>query len=403
IQSNCYSDCEIDEDCSEGDGCYLRVCRPLCEFENTACPAKSYCATADGETGYCMPMAATSGKQTDVEGSFLLSTDRLSLSNMTDSASFTVFNNAPMPMKFIVRKVSHTELTDDGAETDEEMPLFWTRVASGGVAACEEDDGSGGDGASGNDGGASSDEENVAIDVLIEGQGATAELTLCDIVNDTIAVWNGVIEVGNDQLGYQQIRLDYKSSPDGQWSGKIYYFANFGADNLDEWLEDKTSEKLASVGNALIWRWAALRRGQITLENFRAALTSTKTGSWSWATVQESCPEPMGACYPYKDEDGMESFTNDIYERPIPSGMAELPVTLNLRVDPDDDKLLKGKIVSSETLHYAGDPAIQIALESASNECVSDTLGACLNYVSKIGAEIVVGGRYLPDPSDSSC
>ncbi|MCP4659892.1 MAG: hypothetical protein GY856_31195, partial [bacterium] len=46
---------------------------------------------------------------------------------------------------------------------------------------------------------------------------------------------------------------------------------------------------------------------------------------------------------------------------------------------------------------------IQIALESASNECVSDTLGACLNYVSKIGAEIVVGGRYLPDPSDSSC
>ncbi|MCP4664015.1 MAG: hypothetical protein GY856_52195, partial [bacterium] len=47
IQSNCYSDCEIDEDCSEGDGCYLRVCRPLCEFENTACPAKSYCATAD--------------------------------------------------------------------------------------------------------------------------------------------------------------------------------------------------------------------------------------------------------------------------------------------------------------------------------------------------------------------
>ncbi|MCP4676203.1 MAG: hypothetical protein GY854_11985, partial [Deltaproteobacteria bacterium] len=396
IQFKCYSDCELDEECPDGKTCYLRVCRPTCDFDEATCPSKSYCDTADGETGNCMPMASAGGEQQQAEGSFLLSTDRLNLSNMKDSAAFTVINNGPMPLKFYVRKVKHTEFTDKGPVDDTEMPLFWTSAVHGDIDACE-------DGAQNEDGGAVNDDENVLVSVLIEGNGAKAILSFCNAANENLPMWNGIIEVGNDALGWQQIRMDYTSDPDGQWAGKIYYFANFGTDNLDGWLEDKNSESLASVGNALIWRWAAVRRGQITLDNFMAALQSTKTGSWSWATVEERCPEPMGACYPYSDYDGMESFSNDIYERPIPSGIAELPVSLNLRMDPDDDKRLIGRINSEETMHYAGDPAISFDMETATNGCAANIGGACLNYIANMSAEVVVGGRYLPDDSDTTC
>jgi len=244
--------------------------------------------------------------------------------------------------------------------------------------------------------------------MLVPGEGGSADIVLGNATNENLAIWNGTIEIGNQQLGYQKVSLNYTSRPEGQWSGTMYYFANFGTDNLAEWIADKDTEKgddlLANVVNAIIWRWGALRRGHISFDNFVAAVEAMKTGSWKWPNVQDRCPEPLGACYLYDDPDGLESFTNDLQGRPIPTGMSELPIVMNLHQDPAaDPKLLTGKVVSSEAMHYAGYPQVDLSMAAELTECSAELEGTCINYITDMQAQVIVGGRYYPGAADRGC
>ncbi|MEO1268221.1 MAG: hypothetical protein AAFX99_08990, partial [Myxococcota bacterium] len=58
-----------------------------------------------------------------------------------------------------------------------------------------------------------------------------------------------------------------------------------GADTWSETRDD--SEIQGRIGNALVQRWAAFRRGVITWDEFMAVLTATRTGSWDYANVKE--------------------------------------------------------------------------------------------------------------------
>lgn len=220
-----------------------------------------------------------------------------------------------------------------------------------------------------------------------------------------------MLEVTSERLGTQQIRLTYASRPEGQWAGKVYYFGNFGTEGLAEWMavKDNASQApaaLQNVHNAFVQKWGGLRLASITVDEFLAVLTSTQSESWKWPTMQPpSCPK--AACYPYVPPSGggpgYGEYSDNLDSYPVPSGLVELPIVINLRPDGSDDKRYTGKISSADTLHYAGDPSLALTFAFEPAQCASGISGGCINYVQSFQANIAVGGRYLPEPGASSC
>ncbi len=424
----CHSNCNTDSECAASESCYRRVCRLECSSisEQGDCPDGEYCKTTDGTDGYCMPLTETTEIATQSLGAFEVSTTMLRFSNVADSQTFTVVNNSSKPARLEVRKKSHVEFTDEGPLEEVDMPLFWLDVVipeanllSQSATSDDEreqpSDAEPSDGESDSSSDAASD-ETAAEDIpdpylqlmLLGADGGEVEITLAEASNENIPVWNGVIEIGNQELGYQTIDLSYVSRPEGQWVGTVYQFANFSDENLQAWVDARNTDQsqvlLEEVGNAIIWRWGAMRQGRITFENFSAAVQSMLKESWKWGTVRERCHEPMGACYLFDDPDGLESFTNNLSSRPIPSGLTELPIAMNLRQQPGgSDMVLQGKILTSDTMHYPGDPTIELNLSAGMTGCAEELNGTCLNYITDLEIGGVVGGRYYPESIGSEC
>ncbi len=384
IESKCYSDCTLDSDCAADEGCYRHVCKKTCSSRTDSCPEDTYCSTLDGENGFCMPLAPSEddGEEVSMEeviGSFSLNKTSMRLSTVQNQRSVVITNWAPMAMDFTVRKVSHTEFTGDGVVIDTENPLYWMHMGQDAdIAQVEE------------------------FTLLVDGDGGEGMITFGEATTEDLPVWNGTVEVFNETLGSQQITLTYASRPDGQWAGKIYYFGNFGTQGLAEWAADKgNTTLLEQVHNAFIQKWGAFRIGNITLDNFMAVLTATRTESWNWASMKPpNCPK--AACYPFDNGLGYGEYSDNLDSNPIPTGMVELPVALNL-LQGTAATDMSGKISSADTLHYAGDPAISLAFELDPSECASGVSSACLDFIASLSADIVVGGRYLPSPSDITC
>ena len=40
--------------------------------------------------------------------------------------------------------------------------------------------------------------------------------------------------MSNERMGTRDLRLSYVSLPEGQWSGRMFYFANFPEQKIDE-------------------------------------------------------------------------------------------------------------------------------------------------------------------------
>ncbi len=379
VDSRCKSDCDFDSDCGAGEGCYRHVCRPSCTAWTDACGEHSYCNTLDGDYGFCLPLAPSEAQSPDSIGSFELSTNTLRLSTVENSQDVVITNKTPMALEFTVRKIEHKEFTDEGIVKDAETPLYWLHMGeTGAIAQVEE------------------------FTVVVDGNEGQATITFGEADNEDVPVWNGVVEVQNEKVGTQRIDLTYASRPDGQWAGQIYYFGNFGTQNLEEWEADKSDTALLEqVHNAFIQKWGAFRLGSITFDNFMAVLTSTRTGSWDWATMQPPyCPKD--ACYPYDNSLGYGEYSDDLDSNPVPSGLVELPVALNL-TEGATAGTLTGKISTSDTLHYAGDPAITLGFAGDASACASGVGTACLAFIQDLDADIVVGGRYLPGDGVSTC
>ncbi|MCP4605608.1 MAG: hypothetical protein GY847_34655 [Proteobacteria bacterium] len=407
IDGQCASQCETDADCQEeGEGCHRKVCRQECtstsqdEDQAKTCPVDTTCEIgADGINGYCMPNCAPPVDDTvhkclnstggDVPPYELVGDDIaegfIHFNANTITTSFTLINNTQCVLDFAVRRKGHSEYTDEGIKKVEENALHWISIESGGNAS---------------EGGSELVIEQVAAD------GGEAVITISNVENEEIANWRGIIEVGTkaevrgDDLGSVDLSLSFSSGVDGQWAGKMYYFGNFGTDKLSEWRDAGfTEDALRDVGNAFIKRWGVMRRGAISLDNFMAAVSSTQNESWKWPTVQAKCP--AGGCYPFANpdenpDDGIEEYSDDLDSSPIPTGMVELPIAMNVRASEEGDNLFEGKIISNETLQYAGDPNISFTLAASADTCEQKGK-VCLNIVTETSADIVVGGRYMSD------
>jgi hypothetical protein len=381
IQGGCYSNCRYDTDCTGGRQCYKQACRTPCSTDADTCPTGTACVSTDGTAGYCMPTRAPDGvAQTEVVGTFSLSADHVAFSSSHLSGSVVITNDAPMGIEFKVRKLEHTEFGATGPVVVTTAPLNWVTLASGASAPAAVQE----------------------LTVFVDGNGGTGEIRLANAANASLSRWEGRIEISNATLGRQVVTLGYVSRPEGHWSGKMHYFGAFGDQNLDAWMVDRTSNtKLGVVGNAFVQRWGAFKNGAISWNEFQAVMTATVTGSWRWKSVSDVCT--TAACYLYDSPSGFGPYTDSFEQYPIPTAVSELPVGVNLKVDPADGLQLVGKIVSASSLHYAGDPALTVRFTADPTTCKAGVVGACLAPLQSIDARIRIGGRYATTSGDGAC
>lgn len=391
IEHRCYSDCERDRDCNPPRTCVKMVCRVACATDQPdSCAPGEFCSTTNGLTGFCMPLPASDPPTPPpVAGSFSLSQRSVDLSSLVDGGSFVITNHAPTALDFTITKVSHTEFTDEGITIVRESPLSWVLLGSDAAAPAPVPE----------------------LVVHVEGDGGKAVITIAGPANPTLARWAGALRVVNDQLGEQTVLVSFTASPEGQWTGRVYYFAKFGTTGLDDWMKDREDRgALELVQNALVRRWGALRDGYITVDEFRAALQATLTGSWRWPTVQARCPDaaapnPNAACYPYDNAAGLSVYADYEPDNPVPTGVVEFPMVMNLRAldAAAAPAVWGGRIVSSQALNYAGDPAVDLVFASDPVDCSDSLGGACVTLLESFDADVFVGGRYETDPADQGC
>lgn len=414
INGYCGGNCDIETqatDCSSGYSCFKKVCRKRCSIEqgdtdSSQCPDEYYCKTGpDGTNGICMPICQSeTTSQVDLSciqsiqtgstsafslGGTDLSSGVIGFTVDRTEASFEITNNTQCDLSFSIEKSKQAIFNEEGVLTSMDSPLDWVVL--------------------------SDDEDNTDSEgqlTLVVEANSTRTINISDVLNENFKNWSGEILVhNNENLGEETIELDFSSGSSGYWMGKMYFLANFGSDNLEEWLQDKDdATKLQAVGNAFIKRWAVLKRGEISRDNFLAMLASTLNGSWNWANVKNDCPKSNGACYPFANpeagtnDSGLENFSDNLDSDPIPSGVVELPVAMALKTSTENTDTLVGRTISRDSLHYAGDPAISIQFDGNADTC--DTTGeyqVCLNKIADLDMTVVVGGRYYAEPDGTTC
>lgn len=423
LQGGCYSNCDVNADCSTGLTCFHHTCRKSCTMtEQGSCATGTACTTDDGQNGYCMPVGHSAPTSTSLpSGGLSVPRPVLDFSNTKTTDSFVLVPSATGVQDITVRKLWHSTTSAAGVvervdapldgngkyracdPVKGECPLSWlTLTAPGGTAdqsptiafrllpGCV-------DATNGADGG------TACPSIVIGGAG-----------NTTAVKWQGELEVTSRDASVR-VQLSYVQRPDGQWTGEMYYFGTFSDIGLDGWKTNPDKSVVANVSNGLLQRWGALRTGHIDgWQEFVAVLTSTREGSWSYANVQKKCPalgQADAVCYPYSNAAGVRTYVQNPDQYPIPTGVTELPVAMNLRINPNRPDVFEGRIASTTTMHYPGNPGVKVQFvgdPSKNATCFNGGGTDCIVFLkdlTAVGAGInqlksTVGGRYA---SNGSC
>lgn len=375
----CLSDCEGDDQCTGGAVCHRRVCRlPCAHADADTCPPSTFCDAPDGQSGHCMPLPTATDH--DVRGTpveYAVSADTLDLS-AEDEARFTLTNLGRSRARFILLKAEHRL---DGEET--------VRLVAPGVDPLTVDDcGEAcplpfleiGDGR----------EFRAGFRYVVELEGgASTEIVVRAAAG--VSRWSGALEIHHESADTKRIQLAYAQEPAGRWAGTMLYFGDFEADGVDAWVADRGATQ--GIRNALVRYFAQFRAGTVRLEELTAALIAAREETWRSPAVQALCAAGS-VCFPYDNRDGFLVFSNNPNIE-VPSGPVELPFAITVRADGDDPRRLVGRIESTSTLQYAGNPAIQLTFED--NPATCDGGGDCTVHLAGLEAETVVGGRYFPE------
>lgn len=395
IADRCYSTCERDSECPMGLRCHDLVCRVPCRFPSTAenaCPAGTFCDSENGTGGVCMPLGAPDldAPAGGPPAVFDLSAATLSLGAGVTALGIEL-HDAHVPETFTVERLSHRGYDRDGNLVEEVdradggSPLDWLTLSFAGTEA--------------------PGDLEVVIDPDCEDCPAIQIGAARPPAASGVWRWEGTLAVRHPRLGQRHVTLSWCEGIDGRWSGTMSYFANFDSRGVAEWSAGDRSRAPATLRNALLLRWIAFRNGSLAggSRELSAMLSSVATGSWSQPATREACralvPSGAGACYLYDARpEGVEVFTANLDERPIPSGMMELPIALNLRAEPGAPAHFEGRIESRSSLHEAGNPAIDLTFASAPADCRG---AGCMAFVDSMSAVIGVGGRFRAD--DTGC
>jgi hypothetical protein len=334
-----------------------------------------------------MPAKAAGGSpQTRVEGTFVVSARALTFSNVKPNGSFWLINDNPSPSDFVITKKSHTGYGEQGIVTETNQdgnPLFWLEIGQRGELP-------------------TLGEFTVHLEPFSETEIAIQSAGAVE-VDELKNRWEGIIEISNHQMGTREVLLHYVSRPEGQWSGTMYYFASFRDEGLEDWM---TSKDTTSLENAFIVFWDEFAKGQRTFSQFTAMLTSTIDETWKYPWVEEygNCSLAQNACFPDDSPEGYGIYTQDLQDKPIPSGALEFPIAINIK-QKDSAASFSGRVVTDQTLHYVGDPAIILTFENDPASCTSNAKGVVICPLKSFDTKVFVGGRYLlTDPEqDPDC
>ncbi|MEL7372648.1 MAG: hypothetical protein AAFN74_27225, partial [Myxococcota bacterium] len=406
LQDGCYSNCEQSSDCAAGMTCYQKACRVPCRSAVNAdnCPAETYCYTADGENGYCRPLAGREAPQVrPVDGQLTVDADLLTLSNTNPRASFQITTNSLIAQRVQIRKLGHTLITADGErervearrdpQTGEllpcdavrgECPLAWVKLDAGNGSSLQ---------------------SQMTIEVRPDCGDQCPSILVDSSGNHRGVRWTGQLEVVSS-AGRAIVELSYIERPEGQWVGTMHYYAQFGDVGVSQWRNRTDKADTTEVKNGLLKKWGAFRRGSMDgWSEFLAILASTNSESWKFERVIEKCVGDESACYPFEGSPtGVRTYVNNEGDTPIPTGLSELPLVVNLRMPRETPHRLVGRVESRSTLHYPKNPRIEIELAadpSRADACDHRVFSDCVVPISHMAADILVGGRYTPNEGEA--
>ncbi|MBU52319.1 MAG: hypothetical protein CL920_26805 [Deltaproteobacteria bacterium] len=380
----CYSDCVGDADCLGKGRCYRYVCRLPCTTTNGACPKDQHCETDGQDKGFCVPKTKTNTSKPAAStspGSFLLSSQQLSFTNQQTTAVFELWNKSNLPVSFQIKRLQDDTPTGGNPQS----ALNWLQF---GVCASNTD--------------TSCPTLNKPLNKnnpFVIGSIASNTRILIKIANAggkpaASSIYKGSFEVDGGVLGKQVVYVEYAQSGNGQWAGKIYAFGNFNDHNLPKYSDNVSISQLK--GNAFIQRWWEFKNSAHSdsdFEAFQAALQSIKNETWRIDKALTDCAVLRNtnkgnvACYPYKgNKDGYGVLSGSLSETPVPTGISELNMAVNLQ---ETNNVLKGRIVSDQTLHYPGDPSIALTFEGTAAPSAKR-----FTQLTNIKADVYIGGRY---------
>ena len=424
MQGYCYSECNLDSDCSDGQACHMKVCRDPCQMGGADCARGTVCGDSpDNINGYCIPAVRTSTPSAAApsSGTFEVTRTEIKFSELAPNQTFTLINRSPRPETFTIEKSEHTFRRADGAVdrrrstadcTSTDCALWWLSLGTNGNPS-------------------SAREIEVEVPANCELNSSCPQVTVSRAQNLSAVSWNGRIEV-KSALGSDSIDVRYQQRLDGRWRGQMFYFSNFNAAGIDStpdgrigWLDrprafiDRRSGfNDLEVANGLIRRWGAFRTGRMDDWNeMNAVLRATESEQWRWPSVRRDCPEVDGACYLYVKSGqvgrGIKSYVGDVETTPIPAGSSSFPMAMNLYTpDPAKPGLLEGRVVSDIALHYPGDPKVEIRFAGDPTDasgCDQAVRTNCVNFleartptnnVEGLTLALAVGGRYEKGSTD---
>ncbi|MCK6573672.1 hypothetical protein L6V77_21545 [Myxococcota bacterium] len=471
VDAKCISTCERDADCDGDDEiCHRKVCRQTCSLSDGACAVGYTCnAQGDGTTGVCLfSVPATAEPRLQVDGAVQLTTPALSFSTYDTDRTFGLTNDSDEARRFVIRKVAHTITNEDGTTEERTEPDAELRCD----LPCEERERIVRERCEAEGRSDAVCNQRVAadrpfcnpavscpltwLDLYVDGRPAqraqeievqvpantTAIIHVANAAGAPGVAYSGRIEVRHPQVNTTGLDLAYTQSATGQWTGRMYYFSQFGTTGLYNtpsgcqagtpgcttgWVNLPNAapgspqqagtrdapDARQRLGNAFLEVWGAFRAERLSFTNFIAMLTSVRTGSWAFERVARDCVSTLGngrrniACYLSETGfNGLVELSANTQNDPVPSGVVELPISMNLQ--ERDGNLLAGRINSAEALHYAGDPGIEIRLASPPGTCTRSPSGACLllvdpGHAMTPAAYINVGGRIELDDPDDAC
>ncbi len=409
----CYSTCQGNNDCGGGAVCHKHVCRQPCSSTSAACAQGNYCHLVDGVAGYCMPLGPDdeNSGSTSVTGPTVYAELSASPSHFGFDASRSkntarLTNEGRFTETFIVRKQRHVKNPDEAGSTDISNQEVVAHGAGEVLPWIE----------LGLDDGAANGDQELKITL---DPGKTVVLNILVKKDKAPERWEGEIAVitadGHAKMAPKLLFLNAKGSTAGRWAGTAYYFTSFGTNGLDEWTANKTGVRTETVGNAFVQQWRKFldsqKTGQpVAYTRFQEVMQATITESWDWPSVKTICPPgelgDTAICYLSGVSQGFQYYTQSPNTTPVPSGVTGLPIALNLRVDSKgNSKQLIGRIDSSSSLHYPGNPQIRVAFSAEPTTCPNQGVSSkstCAVPMEQLASTVIISGRKsLQNVSDN--
>lgn len=401
LVGRCVSNCDTSDDCEQGSSCHRKVCRRDCTVVDgpEVCGPRRFCELLDGDAGICRASVPPSeGPSVAISEPFSLDLDALDLGVPGGRVDVVLTNNAPQAIDFVLTRQSH--IAFDGGGDREEVrftegcvgpacPLFWIEVSVEGRAP--------------------------STDPVIEftvSAGASIVLTFDDARGFDRSRWQGAFQLAGEGTINRTVLVSRSADPTGQWTGETYSFGNFKDAGLATWMAAKDDPAaLEEVENAFVRLWGNFRQGRLTYAQFQAGLIATRSESWRSSRLYELGCDDGSICYPFDNFDGFLTYTTDPVNIPVPSGVVELPMALNIRPagpgegreECADGQCFVGRIESEKALQYAGLPNLDLAFASDPSACADRPGDECLTFLDDFTSELTVGARYHTTSADSFC